>query len=76
MSARRVGKGRGAVYAGGRWYAEGATIPDDVKVGAHVFTDVEATGSNVPPTVDTVPPAVDRADRPAARKPHSNDTAT
>jgi hypothetical protein len=39
MAGRTVGQGRGSVYAGGKVYLEGSTIPDDVKVGDHVFTD-------------------------------------
>lgn len=45
--SRKVGKGRGSVYAGGRCYLEGAEIPSDVKVGAHVFDDVEEVEGNV-----------------------------
>lgn len=45
--SRVVGKGRGAVYAGGRTYLEGATIPAEVTVGEHVFTDVEIPEGNV-----------------------------
>lgn len=41
MGKRTVGKGRGSVFAGGRVFVEGATIPDDVEVGKHVFTDVD-----------------------------------
>lgn len=44
--ARRVGKGRGAVAAGGKVYLEGAEIPKDVKVGDHVFTDAEDVVGN------------------------------
>lgn len=47
MAGRTVGKGRGAVYVGGQIYAEGATIPKDVEVGDHVFTDVDDVEGNV-----------------------------
>jgi hypothetical protein len=39
MADRKVGAGRGSVYAGGKVYLEGSTIPSDVQVGSHVFTD-------------------------------------
>lgn len=51
--SRKVGQGRGGVFAGGTFYPEGAEIPDGVEVGDHVFDDVEdiignvATGPNV-----------------------------
>lgn len=39
MANRTVGQGRGSVFApDGRVYLEGDTIPDDVEVGAHIFT--------------------------------------
>lgn len=53
-SSRTVGKGRGAVYADGRVYLEGATVPDGVKVGDHVFDDVDPVEGNV--TVEMVRP--------------------
>lgn len=41
MANRTVGQGRGSVFApDGRVYLEGDTIPDDVEVGAHIFTAV------------------------------------
>lgn len=47
MAGRVVGKGRGAVYAAGQVYLEGATIPADVQVGDHVFEDVDPVEGNV-----------------------------
>lgn len=42
MAGRKVGKGRGAVFASdGVRYDEGAEVPRDVEVGEHVFTDVD-----------------------------------
>lgn len=52
--SRTVGKGRGSVHAGGRVYLEGATIPGDVEVGDHVFTDADDVEGNV--AVTTVAP--------------------
>lgn len=51
MAKRVVGKGRGSVFAGGKVYEEGATIPDDVQVGDHVFEDSDEVEGNVAATV-------------------------
>lgn len=39
MAGRTVGQGRGSVYVDGKIFLEGSTIPSDVEVGDHVFTD-------------------------------------
>lgn len=46
--SRKVGQGRGGVFAGGTFYPEGAEIPADVEVGDHVFDDVDDVVGNVP----------------------------
>ena len=59
MGKRTVGKGRGSVFAGGVRYDEGATVPDDVKVGDHVFDDADDVEGNVAveaPKIVTVGP--------------------
>jgi hypothetical protein len=47
------------VFAGGKRYDEGATIPDDVQVGGHVFDDADEVEGNVafeaPPVVSVGP---------------------
>lgn len=60
MGKRTVGQGRGAVFAGGKVYLEGATIPDDVQVGDHVFDAVDPVEGNV--TVAPVRPVTATAD--------------
>src|SRR4051812_31978659 len=46
--SRKVGQGRGGVFAGGNFYAEGAEVPADVEVGDHIFDDVDDVIGNVP----------------------------